>query len=130
MAVDLTPRLATGRTLIESYGKGGFRIAGQRYENSVLVLPTEVHAWPVAAIADITAQSLAPLLGQGGGRAPVEILLLGCGARFAMIPAALRAELRAMGLRCDGMDTGAACRTYNVLLAEDRRVAAALIAID
>jgi uncharacterized protein len=56
-------------------------------------------------------------------------LLIGCGARMAFVPRALRDALKAGGIACDGMDTGAACRTYNVLLAEDRRVAAALIAV-
>ncbi len=59
----------------------------------------------------------------------VEILMLGCGGRFAMVPAELRQALRAEGIALEAMDTGAACRTYNVLLAEDRRVAAALIAL-
>ena len=57
----------------------------------------------------------------------VEFLVIGCGARAMLVPPALRQELRDAGLRLDAMDTGAACRTYNVLLAEDRRVAAALI---
>ena len=59
----------------------------------------------------------------------VEILLIGTGSAMAPIPPALRALLRSRGIGCDGMDTGAACRTYNVLLAEGRRVAAVLIAV-
>ena len=60
---------------------------------------------------------------------PVEILLIGCGARVAMLDPALKAALKERGIGCDAMDTGAACRTYNVLMAEARRVVAALIAL-
>ncbi|MGH6796969.1 MAG: MTH938/NDUFAF3 family protein, partial [Roseiarcus sp.] len=62
-------------------------------------------------------------------RGGVEILLLGCGPRMAPVPPALRQGLRVAGIVVDAMDTGAACRTYNVLLSEDRRVAAALLAL-
>jgi uncharacterized protein len=62
--------------------------------------------------------------------AEVDLLLIGCGRRMALVPPALRQTVRDGGVVIDSMDTGAACRTYNVLLAEDRRVAAALIAVD
>jgi uncharacterized protein len=56
-------------------------------------------------------------------------LILGLGPRFLMVPAELRQALKGHGIAVEAMDTGAACRTFNVLLAEDRRVAAALIAL-
>jgi uncharacterized protein len=59
----------------------------------------------------------------------VEVLLLGTGTRHEFVPPSLRRRLRDAGIVIDTMDTGAACRTYNVLVAEDRRVAAALIAL-
>ena len=59
----------------------------------------------------------------------VDVLLIGCGARIAPIPKAVRDGLRKAGIGADTMDTGAACRTYNVLASEGRRVAAALIAL-
>jgi uncharacterized protein len=124
MAEQETARAAT--RFIDAYGGGGFRIAGESYRGSVLVLPDRTLAWPVVAIADMTRASLAALF---EFTPPVEILLVGCGARMALIPPALRQELRAAGLVVDAMDTGAACRTYNVLRAEERRVAAALVAI-
>ena len=67
------------------------------------------------------------VLGEG---AAIELLMVGCGARGEPAPAALRDELRQAGIAADFMDTGAACRTFNVLLAEDRLVAAALIAVE
>ena len=112
--------------LIDAYGGGGFRIAGESFRGSVLVLPDQTVAWPVASIAEVTLSSLGQVLASASA---IEILLVGCGARMALIPPPLRQELRAAGLVVDAMDTGAACRTYNILRAEERRVAAALIAV-
>ena len=125
--IDITPLIPEGRQLIQGYGEGGFRIAGHFHRGSVMVLADQTTAWPVAAAEDITIESL-PL--------PTEdppsfnILLIGCGARFAPVPAALRAALKDAGIVLEWMDTGAACRTFNVLLAEERRAAAALIAVE
>jgi uncharacterized protein len=115
-----------GPQLIQGYQEGGFRIAGARHEGSVLVLPDRTLAWPVSGLDQVTLESLAPIL---AAEPAVEILLLGCGRRFAMASAELRQALRAEGIALESMDTPAACRTYNVLLADERRVAAALIAL-
>jgi uncharacterized protein len=122
----ITPERPADRQLIQSYQPGGFRIAGVRHEGSVLVLPEQTLAWPVGAPEQVTAESLAPIV---VAEPAVEILLLGQGARFAQVAAELRQALRAAGIVIEAMDTAAACRTYNVLLTEDRRVAAALIAL-
>jgi uncharacterized protein len=122
----ITPERPADRQLIQSYQPGGFRIAGVRHEGSVLVLPEQTLAWPVGAPEQVTAESLAPIV---AAEPAVEILLLGQGARFAQVAAELRQALRAAGIVIEAMDTAAACRTYNVLLTEDRRVAAALIAL-
>ena len=113
--------------MIETYGGGRFRISGQIYQGSVIVRPTATISWPVHSMADLSLPSFSAIL---QAEAPVEILLLGCGPRLAMVPSSLRQGLRASGIVVDAMDTGAACRTYNVLLAEERRVAAALIAVE
>jgi uncharacterized protein len=120
--LDITPLLARDRQVIESYGAGGFRVSGVAYDGAILVLPHATQTWSVAAVAEASASNLVPLID-----AAVQILLLGCGRQIAPVPPALRQELRAHGIVIDAMDTGAACRTYNVLLAEDRRVAAALL---
>lgn len=60
---------------------------------------------------------------------PVKVLLVGCGASMTLLPPELRSRLKALGLVADVMSTGAACRTYNVLLAEKRPIAAALVAV-
>ena len=127
--MDVTPLIPQGRQVIDAYGEGGFRISGQRIEGSVIVFPERVAAWPVTDAGGMDAASLAPVsaAARAGG---VELLLIGTGARMARIDRALREALRADGVIIEAMDTGAACRTYNVLMAEGRRVAAALVAIE
>ena len=83
--------------------------------------------WPVEGPAEITAEGLAAVHGISD---PLEILIVGCGPAFLPEPAGLRTALKEAGLSLEWMDTGAACRTYNVLVGEDRRVVAALIAVD
>jgi uncharacterized protein len=121
--MEITPLIAAGRQVIEGYSASSFRVAGTLYSGSILVFVDHTEAWPVANFAEASLERFAPVIARGD----VEILLLGCGARTAMVPPALRNGLRTGGVVLDAMDTGAACRTYNVLLAEERRVAAALI---
>ena len=124
--MEITPEIPQGRQVIESYGPGRFRISGVAHTGSVLVFPERTIAWPVGAMEDLSQAAFAEV---AAADPAVEILLIGCGPRLLPLPGALRAGLRAQGVGCDVMDTGAACRTYNVLLAEARRVAAALIAL-
>ena len=124
--MEITPQIPQGRQVIESYGPGRFRIAGVAHGGSVLVFPERTLAWPVAAMAGLTEGDFAAVI---AAEPRVEILLIGCGKALLPVPPALRAALRSHGIGCDSMDTGAACRTFNVLLAESRRVAAALIAL-
>lgn len=124
--VDVTPAIPTGRQVIEAYGGGRFRIAGVQWRGSVLVFPTATLSWPVAAPEALTEEAFAPVV---EAAAEVEVLLFGGGSRLVPLARDLRAILRSHGIVTEPMDTGAACRTFNVLLAEDRRVAAALIAV-
>jgi uncharacterized protein len=121
--MELTPVNPSGRQVIESYGRRGFQVAGIAYTRPILVFPDATLDWKVTGIEAVTAETLRPVIERGG----TEILLLGCGARMAPVPAATRQALKSAGVSLEPMDTGAACRTYNVLLAEDRRVAAALL---
>ena len=122
--MDITPLVPEGRQIIESYGDDGFRISGERYPGPVIVWPEGVVPWEVSGIASAAIETLDAVF---SAEPPIEILLIGSGAAFEMAPAPLRAALGTRGLSVESMDTGAACRTYNVLMAEDRRVAAALI---
>ena len=122
--MDVTPVIAADRQVIDSYGRASFRVSGVQHEGAILVFPDVTLPWSARAMAEVTEETLAPVLARGGD---VEILLLGCGARMLLVPKLLRARLKVAGIVVDAMDTGAACRTYNVLMAEDRRVAAALL---
>jgi uncharacterized protein len=121
--MDLTPLVPAGRQIIERYAPSGFRVAGMVYHGPVLVFPDRTLLWEVASGPPVTWESLAPVIEHGG----VQILLLGLGRAMGPVAGALRTALRAAGIVVEPMDTGAACRTYNVLVAEGRRVAAALI---
>ena len=116
--------------VIESYRGNGFRVSGVRHEGSVLVFRERTLAWLVQTHDAIEIDSLARAVAAAGtGALAVELLLLGCGSRLLPVPAALRQRLKGIGVAIEPMDTGAACRTFNVLAAEERRVAAALIAV-
>lgn len=116
-----------GQHGIDGYGSGGFTFAGMSHRGSILALPTGVHAWAVEAPGDLDAAALTPLLALPKGK--VELLLVGTGTELVRLPPTLTVRLRDAGIRSEPMATGAAARTYNVLLGEGRRVAAALIAV-
>jgi uncharacterized protein len=110
--------------LIRTYGPGRFLISEREWRQPVLVTPTVTTAWNVTRAEELTLESLEALK---AAPAPTELLVLGCGARAIFVPPDLRAAFKAAGLALEVVDTGSACRIYNVLLAESRRVAAALI---
>lgn len=127
MSLNITPSVARGRQLVQGYGDGHFRIADVRHKGSVLIFPDETLSWPVNVAADITVDVLGAVAARADG---LDLLVVGCGPDFTGPPEPLRAHLRGLSIALEWMDTGAACRTYNVLLTEDRRAAAALIAVD
>ena len=112
--------------VVEGYGPARFRISGEVYETSVIVFPERTIEWQIPSFEELTPSDFAPIL---EASEVIEILLLGCGTRMELVPRSLRDTLRAAGIVIEPMDSGAAARTYNVLLSEDRRVAAALIAL-
>ena len=116
-----------GRAPIDAYGNGGFRFADMSHRGSLLCLPSGVYGWEPGDPAALTPADLERLFAEAGD---IEILLVGMGRDLRRLPQALRSALRDAGISADPMSTGAAVRTYNVLLAEDRAVAAALIAVD
>ncbi len=116
-----------GKHPIEGYGDGGFCFAGMSHRGSILALPSGIRAWDAAGPEDISIDSLAPVFAEAPGL--IEHLLIGTGTELVSLEKSLRQRLRAAGIRAEPMATAAAARTYSVLLAEDRRVAAALIAV-
>lgn len=124
--MDITPKIPEGRHVVTGYGDGGIRVSGTKWQQPILVTPEATYVWPVTSLAEISAESLAPLFEH---QPRLEVLLIGCGRQMLPIPPAVKAALREAGIVSDPMDTGAACRTYNVLVGEDRRVAAALLPV-
>ncbi len=125
---DITPLVPVGAQIIQSYGPEGFRVSGTVFEGAVLVRPDRTQPWlgPEAAglsdgVKEMDMAALSAELGE------IDVLLLGCGVKGVFVPPSCRAELGREGLPVEAMSTGAACRTFNVLMAEGRRVAALLI---
>lgn len=115
-----------GRAPIDAYGNGGFRFAAMSHVGSILCVPSGIYGWAPATAAEVTAASLARVCEEG---AEIDVLLLGLGAHPVRLDAAAEAALRTARVRFDVMTTGAAVRTFNVLVAEDRRVAAGFVAV-
>ena len=113
--------------MIQGYGDLRFRITGHVHEGSVLVFPDRTLHWPVTDPAGVSMAALEAIVAEG---AALEIVLIGCGPRFVPPPKGLAAGLRTAGLVLEWMGTGAACRTFNVLMTEARPAAAALIAVE
>ena len=111
-----------GQRPVDGYGPGGFRVDGDWHAGSLILLPAGVR--PLRG--DLSVESLSPVLAAAEA---LDILLVGMGGEIAPLPRPLRAALEEAGIGVEVMSTPSACRTYNVLLTEQRRVAAALVAL-
>jgi uncharacterized protein len=116
-----------GRAAIEAYGNGGFRFAGMSHRGDLLCLPSGIYGWQAPTPEGIDEASLAKVFAES---AAIEILLIGTGVDLVPLTPAVRSRLREAAIGAEVMATGPAVRTFNVLLAEERLVAAALIAVD
>lgn len=116
-----------GRAPIDAYGNGGFRFADMSHRGSLLCLPAGVFAWGCEAVDELNEASFDQVVETARD---IDILLVGTGGTLVPLPENLKTLFRSHAISADSMSTGAAVRTYNVLLAEDRAVAAALIAVD
>ena len=116
-----------GRAPIDAYGNGGFRFAGMSHKGSLLCLPSAIVAWDETDVATLTPENFRMLFAEPAG---IGFVLLGTGRTHLFPSPEVRSAFAEAKIGLDIMNTGAACRTYNVLLAEGRPVAAALIAVD
>jgi uncharacterized protein len=116
-----------GRAPVDAYGNGGFRFADMSHRGSILCLPSGIHGWALEEGEDLSPEAFERVIADA---AAVEVLLVGTGNTLRPLPRATRELLKAAGISADPMSTGAAVRTYNILLAEERAVAAALIAVE
>lgn len=116
-----------GRAPLDAYGNGGFRFADMSHRGSILCLPSGIHGWEPADPSALSLEDFARVISEAKS---IDILLVGTGLDLRPLGPAVRAAMREAGVSADPMSTGTAVRTYNVLLAEDRQVAAALVAVD
>jgi uncharacterized protein len=115
-----------GRHLIDAYGGGGFRFADLSHRGSLLCLPSGMWAWPCRTAADFDEAAFSRVIAEAD---EIDLLLVGAGADIAALRAPVRDALRAHAVTVEVMATGSAARTWNVLVGEGRRVAAALLAV-
>jgi uncharacterized protein len=115
------------RLPIVSYGDGGFRFGHLSHRGSLMVLPSGMKAWDATGVEALTVADFEPIFAEAGS---MDFVLLGTGARMIRPSKSIFAAFQSRGIPLDVMDTGAAISTYNTVLAESRRVAAAFIAVD
>ncbi|MBD9445704.1 MULTISPECIES: Mth938-like domain-containing protein [Rhizobium] len=115
-----------GRAPIDTYGNGGFRFADMSHRGSILCLPSGIYGWDMDMSKPLSIKNFQKVLDEA---AEIEVLLIGTGDDMRPIPPDLKAALKAAGISSDPMNTGAAVRTFNIMLMESRAVAAALIAV-
>jgi uncharacterized protein len=111
---------------IDAYGRGGFAFAGMSHRGSLLCLPDAIWAWPVTTSRQIDRYSLQRVFAAANA---IDTLIIGTGTEVWLAPRELREALRAVRVTVDPMQTGPAIRTWNIMIGERRRVAAALIAV-
>ncbi|MCQ0987487.1 Mth938-like domain-containing protein [Jiella marina] len=116
-----------GRAPVEAYGNGGFRFASMSHRGSILCLPSGIYGWDATAEEPFTGERLNLVFKEDEG---IRFLLFGTGRDIVRLPAGLRERMKRAGISCDPMSTGAAVRTFNIMLSEGRPVGAALIAVD
>ena len=123
----MEPRHLPRQAVIDAHGGGGFRFAGLSHRGSLLCLPDGIWAWPIAALDGLTDEALSPVFDRAD---LLDFFILGFGAVPWVAPGPLRARFRDARISFDAMITSAAVRTYNVMLIENRRVGAGLIAVN
>lgn len=127
MPLDRPAGFLPGRHPIDAYGEGGFKFGGMSHRGSLLALPSGLYAWDATHPTEIDEASLARLIEEAPGL--IEHVLVGTGPDLTPLKPALTQRLRALKIVAEPMATGAAARTYNILMGEGRRVAAALLAV-
>jgi len=125
--MDITPIVPDKAQQVQRYGGGAFVISGDEYRGAVLVTSGQTVPWQaMQGHQTLTDTALAELAALAGAH---EIVIVGTGPKFQLLPMAFRQQIKSLGASVDAMDTGAACRTYNILMSEGRKVLAALIAV-
>lgn len=124
--IEIRPAHFPGRAPLDAYGNGGFRFADMSHRGSILCLPSGIHAWTAAEGTPLKPADFDKVIAEAER---IEFLLVGTGLEIRPLSAELKALFRSHGMNSDPMSTGAAVRTYNIMLSEKRPVAAAFIAV-
>lgn len=119
--MDITPIISREKNIIKSYNKGNFTINNELIDGNIIILPDKLINWKISSIQDLDIIEIDSAIDQ-----QIDILLIGYGSDYKYIPKNI---IKSENYNIELMNTGAACRTYNILLSEDRKVAAALIVI-
>lgn len=125
--IEIRPAHFPGRAPIDAYGNSGFRFADMSHRGSLLLLPSGIYGWEPVDAKELTVGHFEKVLAEAQD---IEVLLIGTGDGMRVLPKELRAAFKEAGISVDPMSTGAAVRTYNIMLSESRAVAAALIAVE
>jgi uncharacterized protein len=123
--MDVTPLIHKDRQVIQSYAPGQFKVSDTVFSGPVIVMPDRTVSWdvlPEFSSLDLESFKLLEDISND-----IDLVLVGCGSSMQLIPNEIKYTLADFSLTLESMDTGAACRTYNVLMAEGRRVAAAML---
>lgn len=123
--MDITPVIPKGQNIIKGYGDMTFKINDDEHKSNIIVFPEKVLEWNISSYNSMSIESLKDIISCD----ELEILLIGCGNEHIPIDLNIDIELQKSGIGVEVMTTGAACRTYNVLLSEGRKVAAALVLV-
>ena len=127
---DITPLIPKGKKIIEAYGNNGFKVTNEKFDSSIIIMPDYVFKSDVKNFSEINENNFEIVFEKIiEHKNAIEVLLIGCGERIDFLPRQLETHLKQLNIIVDYMDTGAASRTYNVLLSEQRNVAAFLIAV-
>lgn len=125
--MDITPIVSDKAQQIQRYGGGMFMVSGEEHRGSVLVMPMQTCHWEaMSGHQELTQEAIAEVARLSG---EYEIVVVGTGKTCRALPLEMRQCIKATGASVDAMDTGAACRTYNILMSEGRKVLAALVAV-
>lgn len=112
---------------IDAYGNMGFRLAGQRFQDSVIITPLGLYPWGITSVSEASPSDFEHLMDAADS---FDVFIIGCGESFKQLPIETRDFLLEHRIVADLMNTAGACRTYNFLLSEGRRVAVALIPVE
>lgn len=128
--MDVTPLVRKGQQIIQVYAGGVFKVSGVSYPHPIFVTPDETYSWDLGSnVAQVKSLGLDQYNILSEHSHSIDVFLLGTGKIIEFLNPEIKKSLKVRHIHIEVMDTGAACRTYNVLMAEGRRVGALLLPV-